>query len=311
MTRSNLLMCLLCCMFMCASYTTSAQVFSSKINLDDPTQQHLLITKRGDRMLGRILKIEGTNVLFQMTIGSELSFAFQDIEWIGPEDEKRSVEKKQERRPRQGYGLQVDPSENGCENLLFSPTGFNFPKGGGEYRNIEIAVNTADVGITDHFSVGGGMVLPVVFILRFKGTIDYNDILHFGAGTNTFIPIVDDSRALTHLYGAVTLGTPKAYLNATAGYGFIWGNRSPIGIPDDRETVPLIATFGGAVTIAERFRFMIDIAYLGSDDVNNSLSPSLMVGWINTKSRFELGLISIISDGEVLPLPVLAYARRF
>jgi len=301
----------LLCLFFLAPNDSVCQVFSSKINLEDTTQQHLIITKRGDRIIGRIHKIEGTTVVFIMKTGNTITYAFDEIEWVGLREEKNAGSKSskgyQDELPR----LRAAPERNGCENVLASPTAFNFQKGTGEYRNLEILVNIVDVGLSDHISVGGGMMIPFIFIVRAKATIDYNEIIHLGAGVNNFIPISEElaGSPFTHFYGVLTVGKPKAYLNTTLGYGFTWGGSS-FDFPGNRETVPLVATFGGSITIAERFRLLIDVIYLKGDGLDEVI-PSFCIGWAKRLNRFEVGLFSAVSGSDAFALPVLAYARRF
>lgn len=300
----------LICLYFLALTEASGQVFSSEIDLADTTQQHLLITKRGDRIVGRIEKIEGTMVYFLMRTGNVINFTFQEIEWVGLQDEKRAQSGSSRRPAPERPRLTVPRERNGCENLLFSPSAFNYEKDRGEYRNIQVILNTADYGLSDHFSVGGGIIIPFIFVTRFKGTIDYNEYLHLGAGTSTFIPISQDlvGPTFTHFYGVVTLGTPKAYLNATAGYGFSWGS-SLVDNPGDLKTVPLVTSFGGSITLVDRLRVVVDVAYLKGNDFND-VFPSLSLGWIGRLSRFEVGLLSTLGI-DTFAIPMLSYARRF
>jgi len=309
MTRVSLIFALFCLFFFTATQVSS-QVFSSAINLLDSTQQHLLVTKRGDRIVGKILKIEGTTVFLTMKTGNIVSFAFQEIEWVGLRDEKRTESKRYRGYETEIPRLRVDPDRNGSENLLTSASAFNYEKGKGEYRNIDIFINLVDVGLSDHFSVGAGLVLPFAFVVRFKATIDYNEILHFGAGTNNFIPFSEElaGEPSTHLYGVVTLGRPKAYLNATFGYGFEWGGPS-LDFPGHTETVPLVASFGGSILVKDRFRFILDVTYLKSSG-SQIILPSFTMGWVGRKSRFELGLVPVI-DTDSFAIPVAAYSIRF
>jgi len=300
----------LLCLFFFTPEDAVSQVFSSSINLEDSTQQHLIVTKRGDRILGRIQKIEGTTVTFIMKTGNVITYAFQDIEWVGLREEKSA-----DSRHSKGYDselprLRVAPERNGCENLLVSSSAFNYEKGTGEYRNLEVLINIADVGLSDHFSVGGGMIVPFLFIVRLKATVDYNDIVHLGTGVNNFIPISEELAGdpFTHFYGVVTVGKPKAFLNATLGYVFPWNNTPTFH--GERETVPLLATFGGSITVAERFRFLIDVLYMKGNDFDEVM-PSLSMSWLGRMSRFELGLFSSVTGESSFALPVVTYARRF
>lgn len=310
MVRVCSLFSVFCLFFFFASPEVTGQIFSPAINLNDSTQQHLMVTQRGDRIVGQIQKIEGTTISFLMKTGNIVNYSFQEIEWVGLRDEKQPEKKRYGNSDPELPKLRIAPELNGCENLLASPSGFNFRKGTGEYRNLQVVVNTADYGFTDHFSAGAGIVIPFIFVLRFKGTIDYNEILHLGAGTTTFIPISEDlvGAPFTHLYGVVTLGRPKAFLNATFGYGFNWGG-SDFDNPAAIQTVPLLTSFGGSITVGERLRFIIDVAYLKGNDLDDVM-PSFTVGWLGRMSRFELGLFSFIGV-DSFALPVLSYARRF
>jgi len=300
----------LLCLFFFTPEDAVSQVFSSSINLEDSTQQHLIVTKRGDRILGRIQKIEGTTVTFIMRTGNVITYAFQEIEWVGLQEEKSAGSKRSKGYEAELPRLRIAPERNGCENLLVSPSAFNYKKGTGEYRNLEVLVNIADVGLSDNFSVGGGMLIPFIFIVRLKGTVDYNDIVHLGAGVNNFIPISEDLAGdpFTHFYGVVTLGKPKAYLNTTLGYVIPWNN-TPV-FHGESETIPLLATFGGSITVAERFRFLIDVLYLKGNDFDEVM-PSFSMAWLGRMSRFEVGLFSSVVGESSFAIPVLTYARRF
>lgn len=272
------------------------QVFSEKINLSDPTQMHILETKRGDRFVGRITKIENTEIYFLFRNEDPLQFKFQDVlrVWVAGEvppgnqgNNKREEEKE------------VDPTYYPPEYLLYSATAFNFPKGGGTYRNTDLLWNVVDFGISDNFSFGGGVVIPVLFTFRAKGTFEIAPKFRFGFGQNTFIPFVPDTESASHFFGVASLGQAERFLNFSFGYWLNWQNT---------ENLSLVFTGGGGFNITENWRILIDIFYMSDPDVG--VLPSLMLGWSNGKNNVDFGFLNV-PETDIVLLPAISYQRRF
>lgn len=272
------------------------QVFSEKIDLSDSTQRHVLETKRGDRFMGRITRIENTDVFFLFRNENPLQFKFQDIARVWVAGEQPPGQEEAEGLPS---GDDFDPSSHAPEYILYSATAFPFPKGGGAYRNVDLLWNVVDFGATKHFSFGGGAVIPFFFAFRAKGTFELAPKFRFGFGQNTFIPFVPDVESASHLFAVASVGQAERFLNFSFGYWFNWED------PDDPD---LVYTGGGGFNITDDWRILIDIFYLNNEDVG--VLPSLMLSWMRNKNSVDFGFVNV-PDTDIPLFPVVSYQRRF
>ncbi len=285
----------ICCfLYCCTSFTALfAQVFSDKINLQDSTQVHILETKWGDRLIGRIVKIENTQLTFQLNEKSKLTYQFAEIKSVGVYgiDEFEDLE-----RPATGdKGTAWGP-----ENLIYSSTAFNYPKRTGEVRNIELLLTTFDYGATDNFSIGGGIVVPVAIVVRGKLTTEISKNFHLGVGLNNVLPVIDsDPVIIAHGFLAGTLGTRENFINATAGYGFTFG---------DFGDSSFILSFGGSLSLSKHWRFTVDALWV-TESGDQGLVPGFMMGWSKGKTRLEFGT-AVLPDSDVPFIPILALGVR-
>ncbi|GJM32669.1 MAG: hypothetical protein DHS20C18_16700 [Saprospiraceae bacterium] len=267
-------------------------MFSDKINLKDSTQIHILETKWGDRLIGQVVKIENTQLTFRINERSMLTYDFSEIKSVGvygEDDFKDLLSAPYEKETAWG-----------TENLIYSSTGFNFPARTGELRNIELLLNTFDYGITDNFSLGGGIVVPVAIIIRGKITAQIVPEVNLGVGINNIVPLVDtDPAIISHAYLAATIGTPDRFINVTTGYGIALG---------ESDNNPFILSFGGSFTFAKRWRFKMDAIWV-TESGREGLIPGFMLGWSKGKSRIEFGT-AVIPDTSVPLIPLVAFGVR-
>lgn len=279
--------------FLFQSPLLKAQIFSENIDLTDSAQMHILETKRGDRFVGRITKIENTEIYFLFRNESPLQFKFQDVlrVWVaGDLPPGRQGNKDDDA---------FDPTFYPPEYILYSPTAFSYPRGGGTYRNTDLLWNVVDFGVTDNFSIGGGAVIPLLFALRLKGTFEIAPKFRFGFGQNTFIPFVPDAASATHLFAVGTVGQAERFLNLSFGYWLNW---------EDTNNLSLVFTGGGGFNISDNWRLLIDVFYMSDPDVG--VMPSFMLSWTNSRNSVDFGFINV-PDTDVPLLPAISYQRRF
>ncbi len=287
---------LFCCfLYCCASLTPLAgQVFSDKINLQDTAQVHILETKWGDRLIGRIVKIENLELTFQLNQRSILTYAFAEIKSVGVygEDEFEDLDLVGNKKS--------DNTAWGPENLIYSSTGFNYPARTGEVRNLELLITTFDYGVSDNFSLGGGIVVPVALILRTKFAAEVTKNFNVGIGINNVIPVIEaDPFVVSHAYLAGTLGNRENFISATAGYGFTLG---------DFGDSAFILSFGGSLSISKRWRFVVDALWV-TESGETGLVPGFMLGWSKGSTRLEFGT-AVLPDTDVPLIPLLALGVR-
>lgn len=130
-----------------------------------------------------------------------------------------------------------------------SPTALTLRKGEAQFQNSYIFINTVSLGITDHFTLGGGGILlpgfgSTTLLLTPKVCLNRNRATKFGIGTLSAVTFVRDTRYTSTgsrqdytdtqlsglLYGSVTFGHEER--NGTISAGWAYGNgditRTPI-----------------------------------------------------------------------------------
>ncbi len=122
---------------------------------------------------------------------------------------------------------------------LFGPSAFNLKKGEGYYQNTMLLLNSFNVGITDYFSIGGGIEFLSTFITLSEG--NFNPIIYFTpkvgfsvadnihVGGGVLIANIPQFGETTNsglgvLYGLGTYGNLDHNVTATIGWGSVDGN---------------------------------------------------------------------------------------
>jgi hypothetical protein len=170
----------------------------------------------------------------------------------------------------------------------FIGPGIQLKKGDGYYQNIDISINTVSYGITDFFSLGGGLELystlsgHPIFIILPKVGFKVGNSLWLGGGL-LYINLIGlgDFGGLGIGYGSATIGNENSNLSLGAGWGFIgseW-SKSPvitvsgmtrlsnrIGLVTENWFVPGYTVFSYGI------RFMgeknsIDLGFVNSKDI--------------------------------------------
>ncbi len=122
---------------------------------------------------------------------------------------------------------------------LFGTSAFNLKQGEGYYQNTMLLLNSFNVGITDYFSIGGGIEFLSTFITLSQGSFNpiiyftpkvgfsVADNIHVGGGVLlASIPQFGETSntGLGMLYGLGTYGNLDHNVTATIGWGSVDGN---------------------------------------------------------------------------------------
>lgn len=258
-------------------------------------EQQVLHTKRGDIFFGSTLSIATDSIQFQIRDLSAVTFPRSEVRWLGLVENAGWL-RDEVTFPNGIYDYEV---LHWSENLSYSMTAFCLSRGTEEYRNISILYNVFDAGLTDHFSIGGGMIVPFLFVIRSKLAFSVGEKFHLGAGMSHLIGTGAEAEGfVSHLFGIGTFGTPKQYLNITAGVAHEWE------FPDDS---PFIITIGGGVSFAPNWKIYADA---GLSPGNEGIIPTIMLSWFKKRNRLEFGVLGV-ADGFISAIPMIGYAHRF
>lgn len=268
----------------------------SSLVRDDRIQ--VLQTMRGDVFFGKLQSLEADSLTFEVQDLAPIRFSREEIQHLDRLEDAvwLKVDNTLGSNKFSKYREEEDFWE---QNLAYSPTAFSYEQGEGEYRNISILYNVIDVGVSDEWSIGGGIVIPFLFMFRTKIAFDVGEKVHLGAGMNNFVGLDNDIGGLvSHIYAVGTVGTPEQFLNFTIGPAFVWGE------PDDNV---MVVTAGGAVSFGSHWKIYAD---LGASPGNDGVIPTIMLSWFKNKNRLELGMLGV-ADGFFSAIPMVGYARRF
>ncbi|MDF2436032.1 MAG: hypothetical protein K0Q95_408 [Bacteroidota bacterium] len=107
---------------------------------------------------------------------------------------------------------------------LFAPSAFQLKKGEGYYQNIYGAGNAVNYGLSDHLTIGGGLLGPVGVYVNTKLGFKIHDMVHIGVGAiagNALFPVNGNNLGVGLGFGVLTLGNYDHNITLGGGYGFI------------------------------------------------------------------------------------------
>ncbi len=291
---------LVCFTLLISSFAYSQTIISEDIDFADTSQVHLLQTDRGDVLIGRLERIENDSFYFQLR-GTEniIAFRLNTVRAVWPaEGEKPELGSPSGKaRTREGK-RRIPPATN---QMIYSATALPFA-GDGSYRNTLILWNQADYQPSEHISFGGGMLVPVLFMIRAQTQVSFSEFVHAGITIQHHQVIVDpDGSGSTHPYAMVTVGDRDKYLNFTYGYWFQHGTFADDPFP--------MVSLGGSITLSPKWRFFAEaMAILNGFD--NYIVPSFNFSTFNRRSMLEFG-VAAIPESDFPLIPILSYSYLF
>jgi hypothetical protein len=198
-----------------------------------------------------------------------------------PLDKIQKFELTPTHAPFKGYG----------RSLMYLQTGFGMEAGTREYRNIMLGINIVSIGVTDHFSMGLGLV-SILPYADFKFSNNIGEYVHYSAGAYAFVPFS------TGIHGAVSIGTPDYFLNLSYLRNF--------DVPSlDTDSEFESFGFGASLRIGPRSRFFAEYnimpapasnMYSGYESFYEKGYGNAFTwgyGWFKRRFRLETGITTI------------------
>lgn len=173
---------------------------------EDVSAYYNITLNDGNKLYGQIIKRNKNTLDFRTENLGKLSIPVQNIKKI-QKIEKTNFVKGEYRFP--------NPNTT---RYLFSPTAIPLKKGEGYYQNADIIVNSANYGLTDNFTIGGGVILPVVAFVTPKIGFKVAKKLYLGAGA--IVGVIPGPSLIGIAYGITTYGSIEHNITLGAGYGF-------------------------------------------------------------------------------------------
>lgn len=290
-------------MFFLVAVAASAQVkIVGPLQLGDTTQTHIIFTKNGDRMVGRMLGYDESEVQFLM-LGKKVNFQLKNVERLVVEGGKASPVMLTDLTESKRFAAPMQP----LTRSFISPTGFLLPKGQSEYRNTEILVNNFDHGVSDHFNVGAMAITAIETNLigtraSFGASLSQN--LHFAAtGQAHYIfGMYEDNGLVTTLNGTFTFGTLEEFVSLGIGRA-----NDNYGSTYNLLTICASLRAGEKGRVFIEYNRAVDTNYFYVNTLANAGASVFKKG-----NRLDFGISLNIEDNEYfIPIPIIAYSKYF
>jgi len=184
------------------------------------TLRYYIQTTDGNTYQGQILSQDSLSTLFKLDRFGEHRFLKTEIKKLELLDKEKLVDNE--------YWMD-NPQ---ATRYFFSPNAYGLKKGEGYYQNVWVMVNSFAVGITDYFSIGGGMVplflfagspTPIWLTPKFSIPVA-RDKFNLGAGALMGTVLGEEETGFGILYGISTLGSKDKNVSLGLGYGYAGGN---------------------------------------------------------------------------------------
>jgi hypothetical protein len=279
-----------------------------------------LVTKAQDSTYVRVELKNGksiTGTLIQKS-DTELTVATPDL---GKVTLAWSVIKSMNMISKEGKSQNTHPTR-----YFFAPSAIPLKKGDKYYQNALFLVNSFQAGVTDHFSIGGGLVVPFALFITPKIGYQVADKVHVGGGILFATSLIRGLNfGVGTVYGSVTYGTKESNLTLNTGLG-AYNENSGFGRDDYNwkfASNPMF-TLSGMTRISNKVMLLTENWFFTTKTVNyddatgqflNSTTAynGILSGGVRIlleRSAFDVGFLvpTTIESGTI---PYIAYNIKF
>ena len=272
------------------------------VRVNDTTVVHAITLIDGSRIVGRITRVSADSVRIASAVAS-VTVARSMV---------RQVSQYRATALRNGELWTENPH---ATRLIFGPTAIPLRKGEGYFSDFWIFLISSAVGVTDRFTIGGGMSLVPgidlnenIFFLLPKLTVVRRPTFNLAVGglaAHVGIGSSDSfgrnaNRSLGVLYGVATTGTRESNLSLGVGWGYIGGTLS------DRPVV----TLGGQHRVSRRVALISENWFLPFDGSNGSV-VSYGLRFIGEKIAVDLAFANSPQDVIFPGVPLLGFTIKY
>lgn len=284
--------------FLFLTFCGNAQMFSENLQVGDSTQVHLLETQRGDILIGRVVKIEGTKLIFQLESGIQLEYDFKELETVQVKGADVLVSKPL-RKKKIPKGRQVGRDSFSIQHMVYTYTAFPLKKGSSLYTNMDIFWNSIDWGVSDNITAGVASYFFTTLMFRGKMTFEVFENVHTGVGVNfiNYFPEFDEFGVLTNFSAMISLGSPEGFANFTGGI-FV----PTLGTGVGRGYYGGLGFGGEKGKFTYRGELLLLSSQLSRRAYQPTLTPQLIFGYKKKHRRYEAGIIVLAwTDFPIIP----------
>lgn len=208
---------------------------------------------------------------------------------------------------------------------FFAPSAIPLKKGDKYYQNALFLVNSFQTGLTDHFSIGGGLVVPFALFITPKIGYQVADKIHVGGGILFATSLIGGLNfGVGTVYGSVTYGTKESNLTLNTGLG-AYNENTGFGRDDYHwkfASHPMF-TLSGMKRISNKVMLLTENWFFSNKTVNYDANGQFLnsstayngilsggVRIVLERSAFDVGFL-VPTNIEAGAIPYLAYNIKF
>lgn len=276
-----------------------AQVVSlDSVAINDSTMVYTLVLRDGSKVIGRVMQVTADSVrVLSSSASTTLSRA--------------AIREVRAYPASSMHDGELWPENPHATRLLFSPTAIPLRKGESYFADFWVFVLSAATGITDRFTLGGGMTLVpglsikdnVFYALPKYTLIDRPNTKFALGGLLAVVPFSGtSSNSVGVLYGVGTLGDREHNVTLGAGWGYVGGTLS---------SKPVL-TLGGQTRVTRRLALITENWFVP----NNGKTFGFVtygVRFIGEKIAVDLAFGNTLESGDAFfpGVPLLGFAFKF
>ena len=206
---------------------------------------------------------------------------------------------------------------------FFAPSAIPLKKGDKYYQNAYFLLNSIQAGLSDHFSIGGGVFVPFALFITPKIGYQVAPKIHVGGGVLFATSLIRDFNfGVGTVYGSFTYGTNEHNFTVNAGLGGV--NEGSGGNHQWKFASKPMFTLSGMTRISKRVLLMtenwifstssenfdtITGKYVNTVSVYNGLL-SAGARIVGRRYAFDVGLLSP-TNSEFSAIPYIACNIKF
>jgi hypothetical protein len=270
--------------------------FSVKSQKANDTTLVNIETLDGNEFIGQIVNEDSLKIVLKTEKLGEISIFRSDI---------KRLETLEVQQIKDGKYWFPNPQST---RYFWSPNGYGLKKGEGYYQNIWVLWNQFSYGLSNNFSIGGGIIptflfgapTPVFATIKFSIPVK-KDKFNIAAGAIAGTVLGEEQTGFGIFYGLATIGSHDANVTFGMGYGFAGGEWTQ---------TPMF-NLNGMFRVSNR-GYIITENYILNADGEVVVLISLGGRSIIKKAALDYGLIvPFTSDGVDFALPWLGFTIPF
>ena len=292
-----------CCLLLLAYFTQAQDSTYVRIQL-----------KQGNSIQGILKNQNDKSISLNIDETGEMTIPWENIQSVDRMPVSEALNEK-------GHFNNPQPTR-----YFFGPSAIPLKKGDKYYQNAYFLVNSFQLGLTDHFSIGAGVVIPFAIFITPKIGYQVAKNVHVGGGIICANSLIRDFNfGVGAGYGSLTLGSKEHNVTLNLGLGAVKENTgSGSNAYSWKFANKPMLTLSGMTRISKRMMLLTEnwffatkvVGYdpMTGQQINSAYENNgiLSVGarYLGARYAIDFGFLSP-TVSEFTAIPYLAYNLKF